>query len=106
MVATLQTLLTTPALSVGSRERLITWMVSCETGRDRLRAGLPPHWRVGDKTGTGDRGAAGDVAIAWPPNRGPILVAAYMSDSTSPLSVLNAAHAELGRLVAQELCPS
>jgi len=61
---------------------------------------------VGDKTGTGDRGAANDVAIAWPPGRGPILVAAYMSDSTSSLPVLNAAHAEIGRLVAEDLCPA
>jgi beta-lactamase class A len=79
-------------------------MISCETGRERLRAGLPPQWRVGDKTGIGDRGAVNDVVIAWPPNRGPILVAAYMSDSTSSLTILNSAHAELGRLVAQELC--
>ena len=106
MVATLQTLLTTPALSPASRERLIGWMISCETGKERLRAGLPPQWRVGDKTGTGDRGAVNDVAIGWPPNRGPILVAAYMSDSTSSLTILNSAHAELGRLVAQELCPA
>ncbi len=104
MVATLGTLLTTSALSPASRDRLIALMVSCETGRERLRAGFPPQWRVGDKTGTGDRGAANDVVIAWPPNRGPVLVAAYMSDSTSPLPILDAAHAELGRLVAHELC--
>jgi beta-lactamase class A len=103
MVATLRNLLTTSALSPASRERLIQWMLLCETGRERLRAGLPSQWHVGDKTGTGDRGAANDVAIAWPPNRGPILVAAYMSESTSSLPLLNAAHAELGRLVAQEL---
>ena len=106
MAATLQTLLTTRALSPASRERITEWMCSCETGRDRLRAGLPPPWRAGDKTGSGDHGAANDVVIAWPPRRGPIFVAAYMSDCTSPLPVLNRAHAELGRLVAHELCPS
>jgi beta-lactamase class A len=104
MVATLRMLLTASALSSSSRDRLLTWMVSSETGRARLRAGLPQAWRVGDKTGTGDRGAANDVAIAWPPKRGPILVASYMSDSTSPLVTLNAAHAEIGRLVTRELC--
>jgi beta-lactamase class A len=103
MVATLRNLLTTSALSPANLERLIEWMHSCETGRERLRAGLPSQWRVGDKTGTGDRGAANDVVIAWPPNRGPILVAAYLSESTSSLPLLNAAHAELGRLVAREL---
>ena len=103
MVTTLGTLLTTNALSPASRERLIGWMLACETGKARLRAGLPPQWRAGDKSGTGERGAANDVVIAWPPNRGPILVAAYLSDSAAPLSQLNAAHAELGRWVAQEL---
>jgi len=106
MAATLRTLLTTAVLSSSNQDRLITWMVSSETGRARLRAGLPPDWRVGDKTGTGERGAANDVAIAWPPHRGPILVAAYMSDSAAPLATLSAAHAELGRLVARELYPT
>ena len=97
MVATLGTLLTTPALSTASRERLIEWMVSCETGKDRLRAGLPQDWRVADKTGSGERGATNDVAMAWPPGRAPVLIAAYMSDSSSPPAVLCSAHAELGR---------
>jgi beta-lactamase class A len=103
MAATLRTLLTTDALSPGNRARLIDWMVACETGKKRLRAGLPPHWRAGDKTGTGERGAVNDVVVAWPPNRGPIFVAAYLSDSPSPVDSLNAAHEELGRLVAQAL---
>lgn len=103
MVATLRTLLLTSALSTGSRERLITWMVSSVTGKARLRAGITGDWRVGDKTGTGERGAANDVAIAFPPRRGPILIAAYMSDSASPPSVLNVGHAEIGRLVARQL---
>jgi beta-lactamase class A len=104
-VATLQALLTTPALSIVNRERLIEWMVSSETGKNRLRAGLPQEWRVADKTGTGERGARNDVAIAWPPNRAPILIASYLSDSTAPPSPLDAAHAALARLIAHELSP-
>jgi beta-lactamase class A len=103
MATTLHALLVTPALSTASRERLIEWLVACETGKSRLRSGLPQEWRVGDKTGSGDRGASNDVAIAWPPNRGPILIAAYLSDSASPLSTLNAAHTALARLIAREL---
>ena len=53
------------------------------TGLDRLRAGLPAGWRVGDKTGTGANGAANDVAIAWPPGRPPILIACYQSGGTA-----------------------
>lgn len=103
MVGTLKTLLTTSALSPESRMRLIGWMVACETGGKRLRAGFPQGWRAGDKTGTGARGAANDVAIAWPTDRGPILVAAYLSESPAPPEVLNSAHATLGLHLAREL---
>jgi len=100
MVATLQTLLLTPALTEGSRQTLLGWMASCKTGLTRLRAGLPPAWRVVDKTGTGQCGSANDVAVAWPPGRSPILIAAYLSDSQATKERLDAAHAEIGRLAA------
>jgi beta-lactamase class A len=103
MVSTMRTLLTANALSSAHRELLLDWMISCETGKQRIRSGLPRDWRVGDKTGTGSRGAVNDVAIAWPPGRAPILMAAYLSDSGSPVSSLNSIHVELGRLVAQIL---
>jgi beta-lactamase class A len=83
-----------------SRNLLFQWLRDCETGNDRLRAGLPKNWVVGDKTGTGSNGAANDVAIVTPPNRSPILVAAYLSEGKVDTSALNAAHADIGRLVA------
>jgi beta-lactamase class A len=103
MVSTMRTLLTTHALSPASRELLMGWMIDCETGKQRLRGGLPRDWRVGDKTGTGSRGAVNDVAIVWPPGRGAILVAAYLSDSTSSVTSLNAIHVELGGLFGRIL---
>jgi beta-lactamase class A len=87
-------------LSLASRERLLRWMRDSKTGPDRLRAHLPQGWSAGDKTGTGSRGAANDVAIVFPPGRRPILVACYMSGSTAPIEVLNAAHAQIGSLLA------
>jgi beta-lactamase class A len=71
------------ALSEPGRERLLVWLRASETGKARLRAGLPQSWTVGDKTGTGARGAANDVAVAVPPGRAPILIAAYLSDGSS-----------------------
>jgi beta-lactamase class A len=91
------------ALSPAGRARLLGWLRACETGKDRLRAGLPQDWSVGDKTGTGMHGAVNDVAIAVPPRRAPILVAAYLSNETGGLPALVAAHADVGRLVAREL---
>ncbi len=91
-------------LSAEHREKLIGWMVASPTGRERLRAGLPSAWRVGDKTGTynGERNATNDVAIAWPQNRGPILIASYLHESTAEPAARNAAHAEIGRIIAEE----
>jgi len=100
MALALRAVLTGDVLSPASRDRLTRWLVECETGLARLRAGLPTGWRVGDKTGTGANGACNDVAIAWPPAGGTWLIAAYMSESAAPPAELNAAHAEIGRLVA------
>ncbi|HVJ88508.1 MAG TPA: class A beta-lactamase [Labilithrix sp.] len=103
MVTLMHRLLCQSALTAESRERLLRWLRACDTGKNRLRAGLPERWTAGDKTGTGQRGSVNDVAIAWPPGRAPILIAAYLSDGNADLEVLEAAHADIGRLVAQQL---
>ncbi len=101
MVTLMQRLLCGDALSSSSRDRLLGWLRACETGRDRLRAGLPQNWLVGDKTGTGQRGAVNDVAIAVPPGGAPILIAVYLSEGNPALAA--ATHTEVGRLVASKL---
>jgi beta-lactamase class A len=103
MVKTMQRVLVGDALQPSSREKLLDWMRKCETGTNRLHAGLPANWREGDKTGTGARGATVDNAILWPPGRPPILVAVYLSGSDKPIKVLEAAHAEMGRMIAVAL---
>ena len=89
------------ALSPASRERLTGWMIATQTGLARLRAGLPRTWRVGDKTGTGGNGALNDIAVAWPPGRPPIVIAAYSSGSSAPAADREAGLAEVGRIVAK-----
>jgi beta-lactamase class A len=90
-------------LSVPSRAHLTAWMVASTTGQRRLRAGLPDHWRVGDKTGGGARGALNDVAVAWPSVGSPLVLAVFMSGSTAPVETREAAHAVAARLVVREL---
>lgn len=103
MVGLMRAVLLGSVLSVQSRERLVGWLEACQTGFERLRAGLPAGWRVGDKTGSGQRGSVNDVAILWPPGRGPVLVAAYLSDSSAPLEALSGVHAAIGRAVAEAM---
>lgn len=87
------------ALADASRERLTNWLLANQTGGDSLRAGLPSNWREGDKTGSGDT-ATNDVAILWPPQRKPVLVAAYYENANASGKDRYAVLAEVGRIVA------
>lgn len=102
MAGLLRTLLVGDRLSPDSRARLIGWMVGASTGLDRLRAGFPAGWRVGDKTGSGARGAHNDVAIAWPPGAGraPLIIASYLDAPDHDAARRNATHAAVARIVA------
>ncbi len=37
--------------------------------------GAPESWEVGDKSGAGYYGTRNDIAIVWPPNKEPIVIA-------------------------------
>ena len=100
MLSDMNALLLGNQLSKESGQRLEAWMVANTTGAKRLRAGLPSTWRVGDKTGTGENGAAADIAILLQPDRAPILVAVYLAGSTKPSPDLNGAFADVGRIIA------
>lgn len=97
MLGNLQRLLIEPWLQPASKERLLGWLLDNRTGGTRLRAGLPAGWRVGDKTGSGLQGTTNDVAIVWPPQRSPLLIAAYLTQSTLDDDGRNAIHADLAR---------
>jgi beta-lactamase class A len=103
MAADLQRLVLGEALSEGSRRQLTDWLVACKTGDARIRAGLPSGWRVGDKTGTGARGSANDIAVLWPPRGGPLLVASYLTETTLESAAANAIHAAVGQAVSAAL---
>ncbi|QJP12805.1 class A beta-lactamase [Starkeya sp. ORNL1] len=100
MAATLQRLVLGDSLSPASRQQLADWLVATKTGDERLRAGVPTGWRVGDKTGTGANNTANDIGVLWPPNRAPIVVTAYLTGARAAMPVRNAAIAEVGRLAA------
>lgn len=103
MRANLARLVLGDALSDSSRERLAGWMTGNRTGDARLRAGLPQGWRVGERTGTGERGTTNDVGVLWPPGRAPIVVAAYLTGTAAPVERRNAALAAVGRALTAAL---
>lgn len=100
--------LTTEYLSKASKDLLIGWMVETRTGAKRLRAGFPPEWKAGDKTGTGMADGMldkyNDVAIFWPPGRAPIIVAAYYETAIAYGDIrdeFQAVLAEVGRIASR-----
>jgi len=102
MVDSLLAIFTREVLAISSRALLIDWMTASRTGLDRVRAGLPKSWNAADKTGSGANGAINDLVVCYPPNRRPIFIAVYMSDSKLTTPELSAAHTEIGRIVARE----
>ncbi|WP_326523204.1 class A beta-lactamase [Sphingomonas sp.] len=108
MAQTVQRLTTGNLLSQQSRGSLIGWMRATATGPKRLRAGLPTNWQVGNKTGTGrDAGITNkcnDIAIAFPPDRAPIVITAYYDSgeyTDQVEDIHQAVLADVGRIAAE-----
>ncbi|MDQ7972068.1 MAG: class A beta-lactamase [Rhodocyclaceae bacterium] len=77
MARLLRTLAVDDGLPTAQRARLQDWLRGNTTGGARIRAGMPPAWTVGDKTGTGAHGAASDIAVVWRPQAAPLVLAVY-----------------------------
>lgn len=99
MLCTVQMLVMGEALAPPSRAQLQAWLLGNLTGDRRLRAGMPPGWRVGEKTGTAE-GTANDVGVVRPaPGQGaPAVVACYLTECPAAPAQRDVAIAQVGRL--------
>jgi len=103
MLETLRTLLFGDVLSRASRRQLRDWMKADPVADDLLRAGVPDDWTVADKTGAGEHGSRGIIAVMWPPGHGPVLAAIYLTETDATLARRNAAIADIGKALATVL---
>lgn len=71
------------ALTATRRAQLVGWLQANTTGGPYIRAAIPPGWKVGDKTGSGDYGARNDIAVIWPPNAAAPIVIAILTNRGS-----------------------
>jgi beta-lactamase class A len=102
----LRTLTLGNALDLAGRKLLTDWLLGNTTGNARIRAGLPSGWRVGDKTGTGSRGEANDLAVVWPPERAPLLVSVYTVPGDPAAKPDDQVLADAASIVAKALVPT
>lgn len=103
MLGNLQALLLGDRLTSTSRGILEQWLVHNTTGARLIRAGVPPDWRVGDKTGRGGDNSLNDIAIVRPPDPQPIFLCIYSTGSQASVSEREAAVAEITRVVVEAL---
>ena len=101
MVENLRKLVLGDVLSASSRDKLVDWLLGNKTGDTRLRAGLARDWRVGDKTGSGERGTTNDVGIIWPQQRKPLIVSIYLTVTAASAAERNATLAAVGQAIAK-----
>ncbi|RNB88608.1 class A beta-lactamase [Brevibacillus nitrificans] len=79
LAGTLQKLTLGDVLPQEKRSMLINWMLGNETGDKLIRAGAPKDWVVADKSGAGSYGTRNDIAVIWPANGDPIVMAILSS---------------------------
>ena len=72
-------------------------------GGELIRAGVPDGWVVGDKSGAAGYGTRNDIAVIWPPDRAPIVLAVLSSRDEQDASYDNALIAQATEVVIAQL---
>ncbi|AZS49521.1 class A beta-lactamase [Entomomonas moraniae] len=96
MSKTLFTLLKGKTLTTNSRQQLIDWMEADKVGEPLLRSVLPKGWFIADKTGAGEHGSRGIIAILGPDEKPSRIVIIYLTGSHTTMDERNKQIAEIG----------
>ncbi|WP_442791996.1 class A beta-lactamase [Micromonospora sp. NBC_01796] len=91
------------ALDAEDRTVLTGWLRGNTTGDKAIRAGVPANWTVGDKTGSGGYGTRNDIAVVWPPDGQPLVLAILSSRDKQDAEYDDALIAEAAKVVTEAL---
>ncbi|WHY85874.1 class A beta-lactamase [Neobacillus novalis] len=103
LATSLQAFAVSDLLPTEKRTILTDWMRGNATGDALIRAGAPTGWEVDDKSGAGSYGTRNDIAVVWPPNRAPIVIAVLSSRDTQNATYDNALIAEAAKVALNAL---
>jgi beta-lactamase class A/beta-lactamase class A CARB-5 len=101
MIGNLEQLLLGTILTEESIDLLKTWLINNQVADSLFRSITPSDWIIGDRTGAGGFGSRAITAVFWPPERKPIFVAFYITETTASFEERNAAIAQLGRVLIE-----
>ncbi|RKT81954.1 beta-lactamase class A [Saccharopolyspora antimicrobica] len=91
------------ALAAPERDQLTEWLLANTTGDECIRAGVPPTWRTGEKTGAGDYGTRNDAGVTWTEDGTPIVIAILTTRPRQDDEYRNELLADTARAVAAHL---
>jgi beta-lactamase class A len=103
MAGNLRQLAVGDTLAGDDRSLFVDLLRNNTTGDTVIRAGVPQGWVVGDKTGTASYGGRNDIAVLWPPERDPIVVAVMTSRDRLGADQVDALIADAARVVVGAL---
>lgn len=95
----LERILLGQALAPSSREKLEHWLSGHLVAGDLFRSALPESWSIHDRTGAGNNGTRGIVAVIYRANQGPLVATMYMRDANVSLAIRDAAIARVGSAI-------
>lgn len=101
MAKTLHTLLAGNTLKPGSAQQLIDWMAADKVGGPLIRSILPKGWFIADKTGAGEQGSRGIIAVLGPDGNPSRIVVIYLTESQATMDERNRLIAEIGASIIQ-----
>ncbi|GAA4411969.1 class A beta-lactamase [Actinokineospora soli] len=103
LATSLEALTTGDALPEDERAFLVDLLRRNTTGDALIRAATPDGWIVGDKTGTAAYGTRNDIAVIWPPDRAPIVIAVLTTHPDPDAEPDDALVAEAARIALDAL---
>lgn len=101
MVNNLRKLVLGDTLTNGSRDTLTSWLRGNRVSDNLLRAVTPQDWKIGDRSGAGGYGSRSITAVLWPPNREPLVLAIYITETEATFDERNSAIADIGHVVVK-----
>lgn len=99
MAQTLHKFLAGNILKAKSRHQLMSWMEADKVGGPLLRSVVPAGWFIADKTGAGECGSRGIVAVLGPDGVPSRIVVIYLADSKATLDEANKKIAAIGAML-------
>ncbi len=103
IASSLERLLFGEILRESSATTLRQWLVDDKMADGLLRAHLPAGWKIGDKTGAGEYGSRGIVGFLLNADDEAFVVAIYLTETESGISLRNEAISDIGRAIIREI---